>query len=241
MLHSSSDLYLGVFDFDEGINPTDYHDLIGRISVDLSNLRHDTTYLLKYNIYTTARMSERKCNGTITLRLRVEIADQRKLLLSNLEPPPEMFVNVKKHKDYKVVQTTCTGKYGTYILDRESCCVPFRRSPPHSFVLSDMSRYDMKYINAYIEELLALQHAVYYIQDAVMALILWRGTFPVPYLGGVRIPIHSMSAFFALTTLVERPQLFPAFFFAAVGRYMIAVMDYRRSLPNPWIRCKTFS
>jgi len=104
-----------------------------------------------------------------------------------------------------------------------------------------MSRYDMKYINAYIEELLALQHAVYYIQDAVMALILWRGTFPLPVLGGIKIPIHSMSAFFALTTLVERPQLFPAFFFAAFGWFLIAVMDYRRTLPNPWIRCKTFS
>lgn len=112
MFHSSSQLFLGVFDFDEGVNPTDDHDLIGRISVDLSNLRHDTVYVLKYNIYTTARMSERKQKGTITIRLRIEIPDERKLLLSNLEPPPEMYVNVKKRKDYRVVYYTCTGKYG---------------------------------------------------------------------------------------------------------------------------------
>ena len=132
MFHSSSQLFLGVFDFDEGVNPTDDHDLIGRISVDLSNLRHDTTYLLKYNIFTTARMSERTCKGTITLRLRIEIADQRKLLLSNLEPPPEMYVNVKRRKDYKVVQYTCTGKYGTFISDRDSCLAPgYSRTTSH--------------------------------------------------------------------------------------------------------------
>ena len=112
MFHSSSQLFLGVFDYDEGVNPTDDHDLIGRVSVDLSNLRHDTTYVLKYNIFTTARMSDRKSKGTITVRLRIEIADERKLLLSNLEPPPEMYVNVKKRKDYRVVHYTCTGKYG---------------------------------------------------------------------------------------------------------------------------------
>lgn len=91
MLHSSSQLFLGVFDFDEGVNPTDDHDLVGRVSIDLSNLRPDTIYNLRYNIYTTARMSERKCKGTITVRLRLDIPDERKLLLSNLEPPPEMY------------------------------------------------------------------------------------------------------------------------------------------------------
>jgi C2 domain len=52
--HSSSQLYLGVFDYDGGMNPADYHDLVGRVSVDLSNLRKDTLYTLTYNLYTTA-------------------------------------------------------------------------------------------------------------------------------------------------------------------------------------------
>ena len=100
----------------------------------------------------------------------------------------------------------------------------------------------MKYINAYVEELLALQHGVYYVQDAVLALILWRGTLPIPFLGKTFLfPIHSLSAFVALAILVERPQLFPAMLFASLGWFMVAVMDYRRSLPNPWIRCKTFT
>jgi C2 domain len=111
ILHSSSQLFLGVFDYDAGFNPADDHDLIGRISVDLSNLRKDTVYTLKYTLYTTARMSTRKETGSITIRVRLEIEDERKLLLSAIEPPPRMYVNVKTRKEFRVVRYTCTGKY----------------------------------------------------------------------------------------------------------------------------------
>lgn len=43
--HSSSQLFLGVFDYDESISPTDDHDLVGRVSVDISNLRRNTVYV----------------------------------------------------------------------------------------------------------------------------------------------------------------------------------------------------
>lgn len=109
--HSSSQLFLGVFDYDVSLNPADEHDLVGRVSVDLSNLEKDTIYTLKYNIYTTARMSQRKHKGTITIRVRLEIDDERQLLLSSLEPPPQMYVNSKNKKDFRVVRYTCTGKY----------------------------------------------------------------------------------------------------------------------------------
>lgn len=111
MLHGSSELFLGVFDHDDGINPTDDHDLIGRVSVDLSNLRKDTVYTLQYNIYTTARMTARKKKGSITIRLRIEFDDERNLLLSTIEPPPKLYVNVKTRKEFRVVRYTCTGKY----------------------------------------------------------------------------------------------------------------------------------
>jgi hypothetical protein len=216
IMHSSSQLFLGVFDFDEGINPTDDHDLVGRVSVDLTNLRKDTLYTLKYNIFTTARMADRKRRGSITVRLRLEIEDDRKLLLSNLEPPPDMYVNVKKRKDFRVVRYTCTGKY-------------------------DMTKYDMKYINSYIEELLSIQHVLYYLQDALMALILWRGTLPIEIRGETyKFPVHSLSAFIAAVLLVEQPQLIPSLFFGCIAWLIIAIMDYRQNLPDLWSRCKTF-
>jgi Ca2+-dependent lipid-binding protein len=120
--HSSSQVFLGVFDFDD-VSPTDDHDLVGRVTVDLANLRKDTTYTLKYNIYTTARMSDRKAMGSITVRLRLDIEDERQLLLSTLEPPAPIYVNSKKRKDFRVVRYTCTGKY-------------------------DMESYNMKVINS---------------------------------------------------------------------------------------------
>lgn len=108
--HSSSQLYLGVFDYDDGINPADSHDLVGRVSVDISNLRKDTTYTLSYNLSTTALMTDRKRKGTVTIRIRLEIEDERKLLLAALEPPPQMYVNVKSQKEFKVVRATVYGK-----------------------------------------------------------------------------------------------------------------------------------
>lgn len=68
--HASSQIFLGVFDYDSGF---DDHDLIGRVSVDITNLRKDTDYLLNYNIYPSARVTGRKIQGKVTIRLRLEI------------------------------------------------------------------------------------------------------------------------------------------------------------------------
>jgi hypothetical protein len=123
MMHSSSQLLLGVFDYDVSFNPADSHDFIGRVSIDLSNLRKDTIYTMTYNIYTTASMSHRKKQGTITLRLRLDIDDDRRFLLSSLETPPQIQVNTKNRKDFYVVRCTCTGK-------------------------TDMNKYSMQIINS---------------------------------------------------------------------------------------------
>ena len=216
VFHTSSQLFLGVFDCDPGLNPTDDHDLVGRVSIDISNLRKDTVYTLRYNISTSARVSERKQWGTITVRLRLEIPDERKMLLSVLEPPPPMYVNVKKRKDFRCVRYTCTGKY-------------------------DMEKYDLKYITSYMEELLELQHGLYYIQDGAMALFLWRGTLPVTLFGhSFLFPIHSLSAFVMMTCLVEHPQLFPSVVMFSIAWLLMSYMDFRRKLPDPWSRCKTY-
>ena len=113
MQHSSSQIFIGVFDYDAG--PIDDHDLIGRVTIDITNLRRNTEYILSYNIYPSARIrtTERKIKGQVTVRLRLEIPDERKLLLCALEPPVNVYVNVKKKKDFRVVRQTCLGKYDT--------------------------------------------------------------------------------------------------------------------------------
>ena len=95
MGHASSQIFLGVFDFDAGF---DDHDLIGRVSVDVTNLRPNTEYLLSYDIYPSAIVTGRESQGRINIRLRLEIPDERKLALSALEPPPPTYVICEKRK-----------------------------------------------------------------------------------------------------------------------------------------------
>jgi len=93
----------------------------------------------------------------------------------------------------------------------------------------------------YIDELTAYKYATYYLQDALEALILWRGHTKVSIFGKeFKLPMHSLNAFLVCVLLVERPQLVPSFFFASIGWLMLAVMGFRRNSPDPWIRCRSF-
>merc|ERR1740124_1295124 len=74
----TSSLYLGVFDHDLKIG--DYHP-IGRVAVNVSNLRRNTSYNLKYNLYPTANLIDRTAVGSIRIRIRLECLDERKCLL----------------------------------------------------------------------------------------------------------------------------------------------------------------
>jgi C2 domain len=105
--HGSSQIFLGVFDFDAGF---DDNDLVGRVSIDITNLRPNTEYLLTYNIYPSAIVSGRDIQGKVNIRLRLEIPDERKLALSVLEPPVPTYVNVHRRKDFRLVRQTCLGK-----------------------------------------------------------------------------------------------------------------------------------
>lgn len=80
--------------------------------------------------------------------------------------------------------------------------------------MTDTTKYSIDYINSYIEEILLYQHIQYYLKDAFMSLLLWRGTFPLTVFGEkVMIPVHSFAIFVSLAVVVERPQLAPAWFF----------------------------
>lgn len=110
IMNCTSPLYLGVFDFDPGY---DDHDLIGRIAIDLCNFHKNTTFVLKYDVFPTAKLTDRVRQGSIKIRLRLEVDDERKMLLSALEPPPTVYVNVKAKKDWALVRYTCQGKVDT--------------------------------------------------------------------------------------------------------------------------------
>jgi hypothetical protein len=139
--HSSSKIFIGVFDFDAGA--MDDHDLIGRVSIDLTNLRKDTGYILSYNIYPGARLTRtgdagRKSLGKVTVRrLRLEIPDERKLVLCARERQetkgfPRLTINVHwqircrevQSQHVEIVSVSC-----------QLCCRPTRVRLIHPAVL----------------------------------------------------------------------------------------------------------
>ena len=90
--HTSSPIYLAVFDHDASI--MDDHDFIGRVVLDMTNLRPGAEYILEYNLQQSSLISEKELYeskpryGTITVRLRIDYDDQRRVILSSLQPPP---------------------------------------------------------------------------------------------------------------------------------------------------------
>ena len=89
---------------------------------------------------------------------------------------------------------------------------------------------------------MAFQHILFYLQDAIIALLMWRGTYPLTIRGQEhKIPVHSLFAFVVAVLLVERPHLLPSFFLFATAWVLLATMDYRRRLPDKWSHCKTYA
>jgi len=83
---------------------------------------------------------------------------------------------------------------------------------------------------------------MYYVQDAGIALLLWRGHYSCTIAGHtVKLPLHSLNAFITLAVLVEHPRLAPCFFFLSIGWLLIGVMGWRRRSPDPWSRCKPYT
>ena len=223
MMHTSSQLFVGVFDSD--IHTA--HDLIGRVSVDLTNLIPNMVYTLKYNLHPSAKCNPRdKDCGSITIRVRMELEDERTLLMSNFEYHEPVYVNSDNKKDYRVMHQTVHGNV-------------------------DMKEYGLPTINQYIEEIYDYMTVYYYLEDSFLNLVLWRSitNISVPVLRlkpfsfewvDVPMPLHSLMLFLCMIALVENPELIPSFFFGSIGWILLGVMERRTSHPNPWITPKSF-
>ena len=86
---------------------------IGRVAVNLKNLKRDTVYTLRYNLYPSSNVTARNAQGAITIRLRIEINDEKAALLASLRPRPIMHINVTKEKSFRVARYTCYGEVGS--------------------------------------------------------------------------------------------------------------------------------
>jgi hypothetical protein len=89
VMHPSSQIYIGVFDYDEfvpgvSVGPSGKHDKIGRVVVNPTNFRPNTVYTLRYHIFTSDE-PDRELRGTIILRCRYEAQNERHILCSLLQ------------------------------------------------------------------------------------------------------------------------------------------------------------
>jgi len=135
--YPSSVINLGVFDYDPGVALISHHTLVGRASVDVTNLRPGTEYILNYTLHKTSLVkNKRKLNlGTIKIRLRIEVDDPRAYLLASLQLPPSIYVNSSSPKDLECVHQTC---YGECNLNRYSLDTIFE-------LVDELSNHQLRY------------------------------------------------------------------------------------------------
>ena len=88
--------------------------------------------------------------------------------------------------------------------------------------------YSLTKLSAYISEIASYGQIYYYIEDSLIALLLWRGhhhiTFRIPFSSKdvtISLPINSFIAFLQGIFIVERPRLIPCFAFASITWMMI--------------------
>lgn len=117
MMHPSSQVFVGLFDYDSK-SVVDPHDPIARVTIDTTNFRPRNEYILHYDLYTSALVTKRKNYGAVTIRLRMEWNDQRKVLMSPLSLRAQQYVNVVSRNDKAMAFYTVNGKVSV-----NDCCV----------------------------------------------------------------------------------------------------------------------
>jgi hypothetical protein len=152
--------------------------------------------------------------GSITIRLRKEITDEKKLMMSSLKPAPRFHVNMQKKVSLPVANFTCFGAHNE-------------------------DTYDIKLLRSYVNEILELKRFIgYVLKDTFTSLIMWHGQLQV---GDFHIPIHSIIAFFGGIYVIERPHLLPGCFFLCIAWIMLASLNSRIHHPSPWHRTLPFT
>jgi len=208
--HMTSMLYFAVFDYDLGFA----HEPIGRVAVNLSHFKQDTVYTLKYNIYNAANVTERTNNGAITVRLRVEVRNEKAAYIAALQPRPKTYVNVEKEKTFRVVRYTCFGEY-----DNEE-------------------DFDVTIMRSYVNEIFGYRRMLNYtVNNSIKSLMFWRGQVRVFV---VMLPLHSLLFFCVGAIIVERPYMFPSLLLLSVPWILLARNRISRQHPSPWRRCPSF-
>jgi hypothetical protein len=211
--HPSSQVLVGVMDYDSlGVNA---HDPIGRVSIDITNFRADTDYLLTFDLHKSVLDNERPVVGKLTVRLRIEYDSYREFVKGALALPPFNYLNLAKHRDFKTAFFVCHGE-------------------------ENLQRLDMDAIQSYRSELMGYLDVLYYITQALVTVILWRND-EVKIAGKkISLPFHSMIAFTMGILLIDNFNYLPSFWLFSIAWLLLATNEQRQRNPSPWTGSMTF-
>ena len=209
--HPSSQILVGVFDYDLMRS-----DPIGRVSIDLTNLCSNTEYLLTYDLHASVLDEVRPQQGTLTVRLRFDFPDFRKVVMASLAPPRAIYVNVAKKDDFRSARFVTQGE-------------------------ENLHKLDMDALKSYRNELEGYQDLLFYLKQALVTVLLWRGHHQVHLCGyKFKLALHSMVAFVMGVCLVENADRLPSFLLFSIAWLFIATNEQRQRSPSPWHQSATF-
>lgn len=212
MQHPSQVLYISLFGFKR--SPL-HHRPIGRIEVNPLNFSNGAEHSLEYELCGLSHAAERQSQGTIRIRLQIQIDDERKMLLAALRPAPPIYLNATKKKTMTVARYTSCGEY-----DNEE-------------------KFNLHVLHGYIDEVLEgyIRRILYALQDGILSVVLWRTQVIVL---GIGLPLYSMMCFVSGILVVEHPRLLPTFICLGTATFFLQQMQQRLNSPSPWRRCHSF-
>jgi hypothetical protein len=205
----TSSLFIGVFDHDQG----NKYDHVGRVAIPLEKFRPNTAYDLSYDLYDSAEISSRRKRGKINLRIRVNWKQQRKMFFNALRKKELFTVNMDSKPHYDYAKYTAEGCF-------------------------DLKEYNFKTLMSYVDELSKYQFFVVPVINFLKTVFLWRGHYEVKICFCIKfkLPVHSLVMLSFGIVLVEFPQYSLSVFFASIGWFMLALLEYRRKRPFLWDR-----
>lgn len=208
MNHPSQVIFLSVFGYKR--NPMQ-HSAIGRVEINPTNMQNRTLYDLQYPLLSSSHTTSRTANGSIRVRIRLEIDDERKYLLAALQPSSNLYINCLRKKTLQVARFTARGEF------------------------DNGDTFNLAVLQGYIDELLEgyLRRVIYSLQDGLTSLVFWKSQ-------AFGFPLYSLLVFVMSVAMVEHPVLIPGMLCLFAALFMLALMRTRMRSPIPFRRCFGF-
>ena len=224
--HLSSSLYVGIFDYDPKLSPTQIvahqvsaalHDRIARCVICMADLAPGTVNTLTYNLYDSDD-EKRRSRGRLIIRLRVELENTSRAAVKSILPPDPLscFLAVKHNADYDLIHYTAEGK-------------------------RDFIRWNLSTFTDHIEELHDYLNLIDNIIEALIVLWLWRGHYRISVCNNeLLLPLHSLILFIWVLLISWNFDLLASFGIFSIAWFFLAMNGAQRRNPSPWYQAPQY-